>query len=295
MKRKFHQIQYLRQEFHSKKKQYQSTMVTMARSDSTQNTNESVDIVLSVENQVTASDSSPSSLSTSIVIKKKHLPLSMASNLDPTLLLSDYSTISNETFKEILVNTIGTRETIDDNQNSLMSLCDHEDILTYLRQWTHLKNQAYYFKLQDEQWSYYHHLGVTENIWTGRVAKQIALENYICYTYGRKKHVIEQRLKKYKASFDQIHQELNQYTKHCPALLINPDRIMTLIEDFLYKDQYRLRIELERRRTMLKLDAQDHQLLQYFYQLKPRKSEVCTLLIYAYAHEVFFIHIDSFS
>jgi hypothetical protein len=32
-------------------------------------------------------------------------------------------------------------------------------------------------------------------------------------------------------------------------------------------------MELERRRSMLKFDAKDHQLVQTFYQLKPRQTE----------------------
>jgi hypothetical protein len=51
---------------------------------------------------------------------------------------------------------------------------------------------------------------------------------------------------------------------------------MIILNAFLDKDHYHLRIELERRRQILKFDAKDHQLIETFYQLKPRKTEVCT-------------------
>ena len=47
------------------------------------------------------------------------------------------------------------------------------------------------------------------------------------------------------------------------------------------KDQYPLRMELERRRGMLKFDAKDHQLVHTFYNLKTRQTEVCE---YIYNH-----------
>jgi hypothetical protein len=52
------------------------------------------------------------------------------------------------------------------------------------------------------------------------------------------------------------------------------NKITYVINNLIYKDQYPLRIELERRRHMLQLDAKEHQLVSDFYQLKPRKSEV---------------------
>ena len=49
---------------------------------------------------------------------------------------------------------------------------------------------------------------------------------------------------------------------------------MGIVNDLVDKVQYQLRLELERRKHMLKFDAKDHQLVETFYQLQPRKTEV---------------------
>ena len=54
----------------------------------------------------------------------------------------------------------------------------------------------------------------------------------------------------------------------------NIDRLMIMVNDFIYQEQYQLRMEFERRRAMLKFDAKDHQLVKLFYALKPRQTEV---------------------
>jgi hypothetical protein len=52
---------------------------------------------------------------------------------------------------------------------------------------------------------------------------------------------------------------------------------MAIITDLVHEDQYELRMELERRRGMLKFDAKDHQLVHTFYNLNPRQTEVCKI------------------
>ena len=214
------------------------------------------------------------SWSPSLFMNKKCIPLNTHSNTDPTLFLSNYSTMSNKVFKEMLV--ILTRTKMD--PNSYVQLFENDEILTFIRQLTHLINTAKYLQLQDEQWSYYYNLGLTEGIWTGRVSKKMALTNSMNYTYGRSKVLIEQRLKKYKKSLEKINNDIQTHFKtssHSSPLL---DQVVALVNELIHHDQYQLRIELERRRNMLKFDAKDHQLIQAFYQLKPRKSEVCSLI-----------------
>lgn len=60
-----------------------------------------------------------------------------------------------------------------------------------------------------------------------------------------------------------------------------------IINNFIHQDQYRLRIELERQRQMLKFNAQDHQLVDTFYPLNPRQTEVYLNIL-----EYFLINFD---
>lgn len=58
--------------------------------------------------------------------------------------------------------------------------------------------------------------------------------------------------------------------------------MIKFIDDLVNRDQSELRIDLKRRQTLLKLDAQDHQLLQAFYLLKPKQVQVSYLANVSY-------------
>src|SRR5438552_811160 len=132
---------------------------------------------------------------------------------------------------------------------------------------------TYYFQLQKDQWTYYYNLGTTQGIWHGRVSKKMATLNSLCYTYGRSKTLIQQRKQKYEKQFQHIQNEINEFMKQVPLQLNDINNIINIINNLISKDQYQLRVELERRRTMLHLDAKEHQLVNDFYKSKPRKSE----------------------
>jgi hypothetical protein len=95
------------------------------------------------------------------------------------------------------------------------------------------------------------------------------------HAYGRTKTLIQQRLQKFKEQLEYIRNEIDEYIKKAsPDYNNDMYKITYLINNLIYKDQYPLRIELERRRHMLQFDAKDHQLVNDLYHLKPRKSEV---------------------
>ncbi|CAF4005510.1 unnamed protein product [Rotaria sordida] len=55
---------------------------------------------------------------------------------------------------------------------------------------------------------------------------------------------------------------------------IDMQNITTMINNLINKDQNQLRLELERRKTMLRLDAEEHRPVEKFYVLKPRQTEI---------------------
>ncbi|CAF4113102.1 unnamed protein product [Rotaria sordida] len=178
-------------------------------------------------------------------MKKTSNLLDITTSTDPTLLLTDYLTISNIKFKEMLL-----ASTSDDiNKDALNELLNNEDIFLYIRQLTQLVNKLNYSKLQNEQWSYYYHLDNTEGIWNGRVSKNMADANSMCQTYGRSKMLIQQRQQKYKQQFEQNQNDINEHMKQARAL-IDMTQIMNITNNLIHKDQYHLRIELQRPRLL---------------------------------------------
>lgn len=191
---------------------------------------------------------------------------------DPTLFLCSYATISITHFQEILwksaSHVLGIHALIE-----LVS--NNEDAFLFTRQLTQLLNQFYYFQLQKDQWAHYSDVGLTQGIWHGRVSKKMATVNSMCYTYGRSKTLIQQRKQKHEKQFQRIQTEMNEFMSKAPLQLNDINSMITIIDHLIHKDQYQLRVELEYRRIMLPVDAKEHQLVNDFYQSKPRKSEVC--------------------
>lgn len=211
-------------------------------------------------------------LSTTITMKKFY-PLHILSNVELCQFSSDYITMSNIKFKQILSTYALTHFHID----LLDEYLDTEEKITFIRQLIQLIDKLNYFKLQDEQWSYYYQLGLNEGIWTGRVSKKMAHDNSMSHTYGRRKRLIEQRRTYFQEQLKTITRQIQQHLQQ-PHLNMDTGKLMIILNDFIDKDNYHLRIELERRRQILKFDAKDHQLVQIFYQLKPRKTEVCLII-----------------
>ena len=218
-----------------------------------------------------------SNLPLTVLDKKQSSPFNFQCSQDPTIYLRDFATMSNLAFKEMLLKKMDIQE-----NTSIFELFQNEETLTYLRLATQFINQLNYIKLQLEQWNYYYHLGTNEKIWTGRVSKKKAQMNSMPYTYGRSKKLIEQRRKKYQQQLDLIQQEMTHYLEQKVNINMEINQILPILDGFIEKDQCRLRIELERRRVLLKLDAQEHQLVQAFYHLNPRKSEVSLIYFFTF-------------
>ena len=200
------------------------------------------------------------------------------SNTDLTLLLIDYSIMSKIAFKEMLIATADNT-----NINSFVESLDNEETWTFTRQLTQLINQLNYLKLQDEQWAYYYQLGMNEGIWTGRVSKRMARDHSMCHSYGRSKHIVEQRRRKFQQQLQHYRDDIDKHMKQQPIPEWNTAMVINMIAGLVDKNHYPLRVELGRRREILRYDAQDHRCIQAFYDLGPSQTEVrvipCSLII----------------
>ena len=177
--------------------------------------------------------------------------------------------MSKTAFKEMLATTADNT-----NINSFVESLDNEETWTFTRQLTQLINQLNYLKLQDEQWAYYYQLGMNEGIWTGRVSKRMARDNSMCHSYGRSKHIVEQRRRKFQQQLEHMTGDIDKHMKQQPIPQWNSAMVINMIADLVDKNNYPLRVELERRREMLRYDAQDHRSIQAFYDLGPNQTEV---------------------
>ena len=129
--------------------------------------------------------------------------------------------------------------------------------------------------------SYYHDIGMTQNIWHGRLSKRLAEKYSISHTYGRSKILIEQRIKQIEQHLQQVQTAIKPFEEEIVPKCSHDDncfstmkKLFTIIHQFVQEKKQSLQDEFQYKREILILDTTDHQLLQQFFALQPNKSHV---------------------
>jgi len=214
----------------------------------------------------------------SVYIKDTHssiLSTAMKNTMIATDNLIKLEDISNEVFYQMLSKAFGDISKLDNyflNENGKIE---------FIRQYTSLIYRLSYVQLQQQQWDYYYHIGITHNIWRDRISKHMAEKNCLCYTYGRSKHMIQQRRIQIEKHLEEIHNTIQLFEKEILLKLqqhINCSSeiqiLLSNINTFVHECQQKTRNEFEYKKQMLILDANDHHLVQNVFHLKPNKSQV---------------------
>ena len=186
----------------------------------------------------------------------------------------DYNTIPDEIFLQMLSTDTNGTQKFDCYLNG-------DEQIKFIRQYTSLIDRICYLQLQEFQWKYYHHIGMTRNSWSGRITKHIAEKFSIFHTYGRSKGIIEQRLNQIKINLQQAQSAVQQFeTDTIQKCTANGDfsttikELSSIIHRFVQEQQTTLHHEFCYKREILTLDATDHQLLRIFFDTKPNKTHV---------------------
>ncbi|CAF4198290.1 unnamed protein product, partial [Adineta steineri] len=192
--------------------------------------------------------------------------------------LIDYTDISDQTFFQILSTACNGNI---DKHNCLLN--EKHKQIQLVHHYATLIDRLSYAKLQVLQWNYYHHIGTTQHIGTRRISKQLAEKNSICYTYGKPKALIDQRLKKSQEELQQA-QHAVQYFEEIILCNAAPhmdchseiQSLSSILQKFVHQMQENIRNEYEYKRRKLYLDSTDHQLVQAFFDFKPDRSQIAT-------------------
>ena len=186
----------------------------------------------------------------------------------------DYNTIPDEIFLQMLsTDTNGTQK--------LDCYLDGDEQIKFIRQYTSLIDRICYLQLREFQWKYYHHIGMSQNIWTGRIAKHVAEKFSIVHTYGRSKGIIEQRLNQIEISLRQAQDAIQQFEEDtiqkCTAnggFPTTMKELSSIVHRFVQEQQKPLQHEFYYKREILIFDTTDHQLFRIFFDRKPNKTHV---------------------
>ncbi|CAF1306689.1 unnamed protein product [Adineta steineri] len=188
----------------------------------------------------------------------------------------DYTNIPDQIFFHML-------STAFNDVDKLGHFLNEKEKFEFIREYTNLIDRLSYVKLQEQQWNYYYNIGMTQNIWSGRISKPLSKKNSICNTYGKSKTIIEQYRRNFSKELSQAQYRIELFEKEilfksaqhidCTSEI---KMLSFIINTFVYEKQQKLREEFEYKRQMLILDAIDHRLMQAFYNLKPNSSQIAS-------------------
>ena len=183
--------------------------------------------------------------------------------------------VSNETVYEMLL------KAFNDDTEKLTDYLNRSQNIQFAHEYIHLISRLSCIKLKQSQWNWYHHIGMTRNIWTTRIPKHIAERNSICYTYGKSRRIIEQHCQKIQQQLQETQNALQLLEQQILSKSVHPinccseiQALSSILHTFIHQNQEKLRDQLEYERQELILDATDHQLVHKFFNLKPMKSQV---------------------
>ena len=186
----------------------------------------------------------------------------------------DYTTVSDEIVSQISIIAFNEIEQI-------FSFLNEDEKIKSIRDYITLIDRLSYVQLQEFQWKYYHDIGMTQNIWHGRLSKYLAEKYSISHTYGRSKTLIVQRIKQIERNLQQVQTAIKHFEEEIVSKCSHDDncfstmkKLFAIIHQFVQEKQQPLQDKFQYKREMLILDATDHQLLQDFFALQPNKSHV---------------------
>ncbi|CAF4330108.1 unnamed protein product, partial [Adineta steineri] len=78
----------------------------------------------------------------------------------------DYTNIPDQIFFHML-------STAFNDVDKLGHFLNEKEKLKFIREYTNLIDRLSYVKLQEQQWNYYYHIGMTQNIWSGHISKPL--------------------------------------------------------------------------------------------------------------------------
>ena len=157
---------------------------------------------------------------------------------------------------------------------------DTDEKLRSVRQLTNVVNTLNYVKLQRQLWQDYDQVETTKELCTSQITKANAKAHNTCPSFGRPLKVIQQRRKTIDNQLKRTENELYQQLLRLPEWTdkaqpsISSDALSATILACVEKGQQRLCTAFKHKQVMLKLDVDDHRLINAFYALQPTDEQI---------------------
>ncbi len=157
---------------------------------------------------------------------------------------------------------------------AIVQSLDTTEKLQYARLYAQLVNDICFLKLKQEHYEQYYHVVHDAGVWSSGLSKEMIKENHLhrieCITaenMERRRQTMTEALKLAEEALDQ-HKQLGMNQT------IDADQLSSMVFAFVRKSQSKLSAEFKRKISLVQWDANDIQLVQAFYELKPTEDQV---------------------
>ncbi|CAF1448082.1 unnamed protein product, partial [Adineta steineri] len=179
-----------------------------------------------------------------------------------------YLKVPDQIFKDML------SKALVGEQNIIELLLDTPEKLQFVRTYTHLLNNVFYLKLEQNFWEHYNTVCMSEDIWSVPMIKDMAKQNNLCRFKFKTKIQLERHYTLIVKRLREAENKLDQHKQQPMNRSFNMNKLSAILTAFVQQGQHKLSKEFERKKLILQYDANDHRLVKAFYHLKPTENQI---------------------
>ena len=157
---------------------------------------------------------------------------------------------------------------------SIVQSLETPEKLQFTRTYAHLLNNVFYLKLEQEFWTHYNAVCMSEAIWSTPMMTDIAKENNLYRLTFKTKIQLDKHRQLIVTRLQDAENKLDLHKQQPINRLIDMNKLSMIITAFVRQGQHKLSKEFERKKLILQFDANDHRLVKTFYNLKPTENQV---------------------
>lgn len=178
-----------------------------------------------------------------------------------------YLKVPDQVFKQMLSKSMADAE-------SIVQSLETPEKLQFTRTYAHLLNNVFYLKLEQEFWTHYNAVCISEAIWSTPMMTDIAKENNLYRLTFKTKVQLDKHRQLIVTRLQDAENKLDLHKQQPINRLIDMNKLSMIITAFVRQGQHKLSKEFERKKLILQFDANDHRLVKTFYNLKPTENQV---------------------
>ncbi|CAF1577846.1 unnamed protein product [Adineta steineri] len=179
-----------------------------------------------------------------------------------------YLKVPDQIFKDML------SKALVGEQNIIELLLDTPEKLQFVRTYTHLLNNVFYLKLEENFWEHYNTVCMSEDIWSVPMVKDMAKQNNLCRFKFKTKIQLERHYALIVKRLREAENKLDQHKQQPMNRSFDMNKLSAILTAFVRQGQHKLSKEFERKKLIVQYDANDHRFVKAFYHLKPTENQI---------------------